>query len=276
MSAPQFPPAGHPAPSQPAAAMKNGLGTAALVLGILALVGSFIPVLGVASIPMGVLGALLAVLGLVRISKQRANNRGASIAGLVLSVLAIITAAIVTAVSASFVTAVDDAVNESGASEVTPEESQEPEESAPTQEESAPEQEAAEQQFPGQRDGDVVVEPGEPVSFGGSEVTAGELEQRSTPIGDYLCTEVEYDNGSDEQVSYSSLDWNLQEPGGSIQLATFTGEDDELSSGQLAPGGSVSGVVCWDLPSQDSGTFVVLAEGFLSLSENRGAWVNTL
>lgn len=249
--------------------MKNGLGTAALVLGILAFIGSFIPALGVASIPMGILGIVLAILGLSRIKKGQANNKGASIAGLILSALAVIVAIIVTAVSALFLDAVNQGIEESGAAPVNPGTNEE-----------APEPQAEEQseagQFPGQQPNDVVVEAGESVTFAGATVTAEALEEQSDDIGgEYLCTVVSYVNDSDEQVSYNLLDWQLQNPEGNIKDSTFTAREDELSSGELAPGGKTSGEVCFEGSEDEAGQYVVLARGWISLSDDRAAWMNT-
>ena len=66
----------------------NGLGVAALVVGIIAIIGSWIPLLNVFSIILGFIALGLAIGGLV-VSR---NNRpkGTSIAGLVLSILTIV------------------------------------------------------------------------------------------------------------------------------------------------------------------------------------------
>lgn len=70
----------------PLAAPRNGLGTAALVLGIIGLLTSIL-VFG------GLLGLIAIVLGFValgRVRRREATNRGASIAGIVLGVLSLV------------------------------------------------------------------------------------------------------------------------------------------------------------------------------------------
>jgi hypothetical protein len=42
------------------------------------------------------------------------------------------------------------------------------------------------------------------------------------------------------------FDWKLQNPQGAAVNAAFTGRDGDLGSGELAPGGTVSGEVCFD------------------------------
>ncbi|WP_181780893.1 sulfur globule family protein [Pseudonocardia pini] len=90
---PQAPqPYGHhaPYPQVAAPAPANGLGTAGFVLGLLALLFAWIPLVGVVGWPLSILGLLLAGLGLHRVVTGRADNRGLTIAGLTLSALALI------------------------------------------------------------------------------------------------------------------------------------------------------------------------------------------
>lgn len=67
----------------------NGLGVAALVVGIIAILGSWIPFLNVFSIILGFIALGLAIGGLV-VSKKNNRPKGTSIAGLVLSILTIL------------------------------------------------------------------------------------------------------------------------------------------------------------------------------------------
>lgn len=75
------------APQQ--AAVGNGFAIAALVLGIIAVLGCPIPVVNIFSALLAILALIFGILGLVR-SKTRNAGRGASIAGLILAVVAII------------------------------------------------------------------------------------------------------------------------------------------------------------------------------------------
>jgi hypothetical protein len=97
-----------PAPQPPAPKGSNGLATAGFVLGLLGLLGSWIPVLNIVGIILGVLGAVLAAVGLAR-SKKVSAGKGLAIAGLVMGVLAVIFAI---AINAVFVDAVDDAIDD--------------------------------------------------------------------------------------------------------------------------------------------------------------------
>ena len=86
----------------------NGLATAGFVLGLLGLLGSWIPVLNILGIILGVLGVVLAGVGLAK-SKKANAGKGLAIAGIVLGALAVIFAILINAV---FVSAVDDAIDE--------------------------------------------------------------------------------------------------------------------------------------------------------------------
>lgn len=89
-------------------APSNGLATAALVLGIIGTVLSFIPLVGAFGAFLGGVGIALAIAGFV-VARKRGVGQGKSIAGLVLGLASII---IFIAVSAATVAAVDDAVKE--------------------------------------------------------------------------------------------------------------------------------------------------------------------
>lgn len=92
--APQTP-QGHYAPSyQP----QNELGTAALVLGIIAAVFAFIPIAGIfIAIPLAVLATIFGTIGIVRAVKGRATNKGSAISGTALGAFAFILTIVMTA-----------------------------------------------------------------------------------------------------------------------------------------------------------------------------------
>jgi hypothetical protein len=105
---PTHPP--HTGQYQPAPPVKgsNGLATAGFVLGLLGLLGSWIPVLNVVGIILGVLGVILAGIGLAK-SKRANAGKGLAIAGIVCGALAVVFAILINAV---FVSAVDEAIDE--------------------------------------------------------------------------------------------------------------------------------------------------------------------
>lgn len=74
------------APNQ--AQMRNGMGTAAFVVGLIGLLIAIIPFLGIAAFPLAVLAIVFGMIGAFRADRGEANNRGMAMAGLVLGILA--------------------------------------------------------------------------------------------------------------------------------------------------------------------------------------------
>lgn len=94
----------HPAP-QAVVQPRNGLGLTGFILGLVGLVLSPIPFIGVVAWPLVILGLIFSAIGLSRVSKRIATNKGLSITGLVLSVLGL-------AICIVWAVAVNNAVDE--------------------------------------------------------------------------------------------------------------------------------------------------------------------
>ncbi len=73
----------------------SGFGVASLVIGILAIIGCWIPILNVVSLLFGGLGAILGFVGLLVSAIGRRSGVGLPIAGLVLSLVAVVVAILV-------------------------------------------------------------------------------------------------------------------------------------------------------------------------------------
>src|SRR5829696_53181 len=80
-------------------APRNGLGTAALVLGIIGFLLAVIVLGGL----LGIVAIILGIVGLGRVRRGEATNRGSAIAGIVLGGLAVILTAILVIASATFI-----------------------------------------------------------------------------------------------------------------------------------------------------------------------------
>lgn len=76
----------------------NGTGTAALVLGILGLLTSWLVFGGL----LGLVAIVLGAIGLGKVRKREASNKGSAIAGIVLGVLSILVAGALLALGAAF------------------------------------------------------------------------------------------------------------------------------------------------------------------------------
>lgn len=96
-----------PAPVQP----RNGMGTAALVLGILGLLLAWIPIIGFIGFILGALAIALGIIGIVRAGKGRATNLVVAGIGTGLGVVAVILS---TVVFGLFATAVNEQINAPG------------------------------------------------------------------------------------------------------------------------------------------------------------------
>ncbi|WP_157930788.1 DUF4190 domain-containing protein [Glycomyces xiaoerkulensis] len=88
---PQPPPPPPPGAGPPGPQSRNGLGTAGLVCGIVAVALSLVPVLNVFTWPLGVLAIVFGAIGWSRANRGQATNRTIAITGLVLGVVSFFT-----------------------------------------------------------------------------------------------------------------------------------------------------------------------------------------
>jgi Mycobacterium membrane protein len=80
-----------PNPSQQTQAKpSNGLGLAGFIVGLIGLLLSFIPLIGVVAWPLVILGIIFSAVGINKAVKGRATNKGLSIAGLAVSIIGLI------------------------------------------------------------------------------------------------------------------------------------------------------------------------------------------
>lgn len=100
----------HYPPQQTMSPPQNGLGTAGFVLGLIGLIFSPIPFIGVVAWPLVILGLIFSLIGLGRAAKGRATNKGLAVAGVVVSVVGLVICILWVA---AFNKAVDDLNKES-------------------------------------------------------------------------------------------------------------------------------------------------------------------
>jgi len=100
-------PAGY---DQGAPAKSNGLGIAALVIGILAILGAFVG--AIPGILLGLLAIVLGVLGLRRVKARRADNKGMALAGLITGIIGLVLGAIFLAAAIWFATNAEDCITD--------------------------------------------------------------------------------------------------------------------------------------------------------------------
>ena len=95
---------------QGAPAKSNGMGIAALVLGILSIPAAFFA--GVPGILLGLLAIVFGILGLRKVKARRADNKGMAIAGLVTGIVGLVLGAIILAATVFFVNTAGDCLND--------------------------------------------------------------------------------------------------------------------------------------------------------------------
>jgi hypothetical protein len=96
-------------PYPPAIQPKNGLGIAGFVVGLVGLLFSFIPIIGVVAWPMVIIGLVLSIVGVARANKGEATNKGLAIAGVACSLVGL---AMCILYAAAFGKAVNDAATQ--------------------------------------------------------------------------------------------------------------------------------------------------------------------
>jgi hypothetical protein len=84
-----------------------------------------------------------------------------------------------------------------------------------------------------------------------------------------ICVAVSIKNNNSSSTSYHDLYWQLQTPAGKVE-GTNLGATNDLGSGEIVGGGTVTGNVCFDDPGQ-SGTYVGLYQP--DPFNNRGVWL---
>ncbi|MFD7320942.1 DUF4190 domain-containing protein [Streptomyces sp. NPDC059875] len=107
------PPAGTPGmpPLLPFQQPRNGLGVAALVVGIVGVLFAVVPLFFWLGTILGVLGLVFGIIGHSRVRKGEATNKGMALSGLVLGAIAVVVSIVALIV---FVVAVKDFKNDSG------------------------------------------------------------------------------------------------------------------------------------------------------------------
>lgn len=250
---PQYP-AGSGQPPRPP---RNGLGTAALVLGILAVLFAMIPIIGMIAWPLSILGLIFGVIGVVRTRSGKADNKGVAISGTVLSAIGLILCIVWVA---AFSNAVATAPPVTG--------------SLPASSGSGTAQSGG--AFPGATSNDIVGNAGDALTIGDMQITATALKPGDSTLGKTLCSTVTYKNNGSTPAQFSGMgDWKLQDPSGAALMTGFAGSTNILSTGDLAPGGTTSGDMCFDRnTSAAGGQFVLLYKPMLSFTSDRGAWLN--
>jgi hypothetical protein len=206
-------------------APRNGLGVAALILALVAVPFLISGLTAPISIVLGLIAVPLALVGLGRVRRREATNRGMTITGLVLGL-----AAIVLGIAAIVVTiqAMGEVFDGPTATVVD-----------------------------GQQTAEQPTEVNSPVPLGtavdvdGLVVNVTEIVSRTDYSKRLTCANVAYQNQGDDVTSRNPYDWSARNPQGASVSPWIYTEKDALNSGDLAQGGSDSGIVCFDVPRDE-------------------------
>lgn len=126
MSENNLPPVAVPPPPPTVQPQSKGFAVTALVLGIVAILGSWIPFLSIGSALIGLIGLVFGIVAIVKAVKGSAAGKVMAIVGTVLSALAILFAIISTAAGAAAIDSSMDEIEEDITAELAAEPTSEP------------------------------------------------------------------------------------------------------------------------------------------------------
>lgn len=258
-----YTPAPAPLPAAPAAKPGKGLAVTGLVLGIVALVLCWVPILNNVFLFVGLAGLGFAIAALVIASKRKAP-KGMPIAGLILSIVAIIgvfaTQAMYSAALDSVVKSVEDSADGVTAS------SEEEQEEATTEALAAGESATV---------GEYTVTVSG-VNLQATEPIMAVNQFNSAPTGQYVLVDlsVVY-NGSEEGDPW--IDLTTEFAGSDArQYSTSTCsallERPSHEVPTLTNGGAAEYQVCFDVPAESVSGSKILVESLFSLRDDRVYW----
>lgn len=203
----------------------SGMAIAALALGILAILTSFLPIINNGSFFLAALGLIFAIVGFVGIRKGKKKGNGIAIAGIALNVISII---VVLATQSMYGAAIDSVTNGPDASV--------------TESTESTDSNAADSTTDLAVGTSITTEDGLVVSVDG--VQAGLKNYNGDPITGITVT---YTNNGSKELSFNTYDWKAEDANGVQRSNTYYSEsDNELNSGTLAAGGTVTGDIYFD------------------------------
>lgn len=229
---------------------KSGLAIAGLVLGIIAAATSFMPFINNISFFIALIGFVLAIVGFVQVRKNKKAGMGIAIAALVLNIVACV---IVLASQSYYGSVIDDALSTSGAvvsSEATSTTTESASSASSESSSSAPAAANSSKPESSSTTSTVDMPLGTIADVGGglqvtvNSVTPGLTNYDGTEI---VAVNVTYVNNGNRTESFNVYDWKAESDQGVQTSQTYYSEaQDELRSGSLASGGTITGNLYFD------------------------------
>jgi hypothetical protein len=102
----------------------NGMGLAALILGVVAVLGAWIPLVNLISIVLAILGIVLGFMGLRKVKRREATNRGMALTGIILSAFALLVSIVISIALGAFIGSNIDELQDCADPNLTTEEQQ--------------------------------------------------------------------------------------------------------------------------------------------------------
>jgi hypothetical protein len=250
----------------------SGLAIAGLVFGIIAAVTSFLPIINNVSFFIGIIGGVFALIALIGAVRGKHAAKGLSVAGLV---LAIVSCAIVLVTQSAYKAAIDKAVDEatSGSKPVATSAANADADKDGAKDEGdsadngdAKNEEDSKGKNSSDKDGDATsnddeaesaddtdylnLAVGQTVTLGdGLSVTVNSTSTETASYGDtkVVCINVTYANDGSGSASFNTYDWKGEDANGAQRGPTFFMDaTDELNSGTLSAGGTVTGNIYFE------------------------------
>ena len=230
----------------------SAMAIAGLVLGLVALLTSWMPIFNNVSFFIGLAGAIFAVVGVIATFRHTRSGKGIAIAGLIVSIVAC--AAVLSAQQAAS-KAINDAfdsatngpaVTSSSTDTATEGDGSDASDATPPANESDANGEDASQASNYQNlavGTSVTLENGLVVSVDSVDDTL--VNYDGSPI---TAVTVTYTNDGDEGASFNVYDWKAEDAQGAQRSNTYYSGDTStgLNSGTLAAGGTVTGTIFFD------------------------------
>ncbi len=234
-------PAPAPAPA-PGKKPSSGLAIAGMVLGIIAILLSFLPIINNLSFFLAIVGLILSIVGLVKANKGTGAGKGMAIAGIVLCVISF---AAVLGSQSVYKNALDKATDQvTNGSAVT---STSTGRSTSGQGSSSSKGDAKSEAQDHQG-----LAVGTTVNLeNGLSVTVDEVETGLTKYdgSEAVRVHVTYANSGSKNESFNTFDWKGEDAGGAQRSSTLVKDStDELNSGQVSAGGTAAGNIYFDAP----------------------------
>ena len=263
--APQAQPMGNtPPPTGPVKQPTSGLAIAGLVLGIIAATTSFLPIINNGSFFLAIIGFALAFAGFL----GKRGGKGIAVAGMVLSIVSVVIVLASQALYGSMLDSIEDNL----ASGSTPEELATSDETADDQAKASKSNNGADSSSAAAKTDYQNLAVGSTVKLkNGLQVTVNSI---TGGLANYdgseiVCANVTYVNAGDKTQSFNVYDWKAEDPDGAQRSTSYYSEaSDELHSGSLSVGGTVTGNVYFDGPVAK-----VLYYGNIFDNTSAAAWV---